>query len=68
MLFYDWTWFILIPALAFALWAQSRVTSTFQRFSQVMASVAPPVKKRLEPFEQGGVVRCAGRTDCGAAF
>jgi Zn-dependent membrane protease YugP len=38
MLFYDWTWFILIPALAFALWAQSRVTSTFRRFSQVMAS------------------------------
>lgn len=32
---YDPTWFLLIPALILALWAQSKVSSTFARYSRV---------------------------------
>ena len=36
--FYDWTYLLLIPALLLSLWAQLRVSSTFNRFSKVRAS------------------------------
>lgn len=36
--FYDWTYLLLIPALLLSLWAQFRVSSTFNRFSRVRAS------------------------------
>lgn len=36
--FYDWTYILLIPALLLSLWAQFRVSSTFNRFSKVRAS------------------------------
>ena len=36
--FYDWTYLLLIPALLLSLWAQFRVSSTFNRFSKVRAS------------------------------
>ena len=29
--FYDWTYLLLIPALLLSLWAQFRVSSTFNR-------------------------------------
>ncbi len=35
MFFYDWTFFLLIPALILTVYAQIRVSSTFNRFSQV---------------------------------
>ena len=35
MFFWDWTYFLLIPAFLFALWAQFRVSSTFKKFSKV---------------------------------
>ncbi len=35
MFYYDPTMIIMIPALIFALWAQFRVKSTFERYSQV---------------------------------
>lgn len=35
--FYDTTWFIILPALFFAMWAQSRVQSTYQRYARVHA-------------------------------
>ena len=36
--FYDWTYLLLVPALMLSLWAQFRVSSTFNRFSKVRAS------------------------------
>ena len=36
--FYDWTYILLIPALILSMWAQFRVSSTFNRFSRVRAS------------------------------
>ena len=33
--FYDPTWIILLPALILSLWAQSKVNSTFRKYSQV---------------------------------
>lgn len=38
MFFYDPTFIFMLPALAFALWAQWRVQSTYRRYSQVRAS------------------------------
>ena len=35
--FFDPTYILLLPAMAFALWAQWRVRSTFERYSQVRA-------------------------------
>jgi Zn-dependent membrane protease YugP len=32
---FDWTWALILPAMAFALWAQFKVKSTYQRFSEV---------------------------------
>ena len=37
-MFYDPTFFLLIPAMIFAFWAQWKVQSTYQRFSKVQAS------------------------------
>ena len=37
-LFGDWTFFLLIPALIFAFWAQFKVQSTYQKFSRVRAA------------------------------
>lgn len=37
-MFDSYYWLLTLPALAFSLWAQHRVTSTFRRFSQVGVS------------------------------
>ena len=37
MFFYDWTMIIVLPALLLALYAQSKVSSTFNRYSKVYA-------------------------------
>ena len=31
----DWSWFILIPAIILTFWAQSKVQSTFRKYSQI---------------------------------
>jgi hypothetical protein len=36
--FFDPTYLMVIPALIFAMWAQSRVQSTYQKYSQIRAS------------------------------
>lgn len=33
--YYDWTILLLLPAMAFAIWAQFKVQSTFQKYSEV---------------------------------
>lgn len=33
--FFDWTWALIIPAFALAIWAQFKVKSTYNRFSEV---------------------------------
>jgi Zn-dependent membrane protease YugP len=33
--FYDWTWFLLIPAVILGIYAQVRVSSTYNRYAQV---------------------------------
>lgn len=38
MFYFDYTFWLLIPALLFALYAQSKVKSTFTRFSQVSSA------------------------------
>jgi Zn-dependent membrane protease YugP len=35
MFMYDWTFILLLPALAFAIWAQAKVRGTYQKYSQV---------------------------------
>ncbi len=35
--FYDWTWILLIPALIFSIYAQTKVSSTYEKFSQVIS-------------------------------
>lgn len=32
-MYFDWTWLIIIPGMLLALWAQTRVTSTFNKYS-----------------------------------
>ena len=36
-LYYDWTWLLLIPAMIFAIYAQMKVSSTYEKFSQVIS-------------------------------
>ncbi len=36
-LYYDWTWLLLIPALIFAIYAQTKVSTTYEKFSQVIS-------------------------------
>ena len=36
--YYDWTILIVLPALIFTLWAQVKVNSSFNKYSQVMTS------------------------------
>lgn len=38
MFFFDYTWFLIIPPLILALYAQARVRSTYARYSQVAAA------------------------------
>jgi hypothetical protein len=38
MFFFDRTMFLLLPAMAFAMWAQWKVKSTFEQYSRVRAS------------------------------
>lgn len=38
MFYFDWTFWLLIPALIFALYAQSKVKSTYARFSRISSS------------------------------
>lgn len=38
MLFYDWTMLLIIPGLLLGLWAQTRVKTTFEKYSRVAAS------------------------------
>lgn len=38
MFFFDWTIFLLIPAMIFAMWAQFKVKSTFDKYSRVRAA------------------------------
>ncbi len=42
MLYFDWTYFLIIPGLLLGLWAQSRVNSAYQKYSQVPARVGQP--------------------------
>ncbi|HUT75829.1 MAG TPA: zinc metallopeptidase [Armatimonadota bacterium] len=38
MFYFDWTLWLLAPAFVFALWAQHKVKSSFERYSRVRAS------------------------------
>ena len=35
--YYDWTWILLIPALIFSIHAQTKVSSTYEKFSRVIS-------------------------------
>ncbi len=39
LFYFDWTILIVLPAMFFALWAQMKVTSTFNRYSAVRSSM-----------------------------
>jgi len=36
--FWDWTWFLLIPAIVLGIYAQVRVSSTYNRYAQIPSS------------------------------
>lgn len=38
MFFFDWTWFLLVPAMIFGMWAQWRVQHTYAEWSRVRAA------------------------------
>ena len=35
MIMYDWTYFLLLPAIIAALWAQSNVQNTYRKYSKI---------------------------------
>lgn len=35
MIFYDWTYFLLIPAIILTIWAQSKVQNTYKKYSRI---------------------------------
>jgi hypothetical protein len=37
-MFFDWTFILILPAMIFAMWAQFRVKSTFEKYSHVPAA------------------------------
>ncbi len=37
-MYFDWTWFLIIPALLLGLWAQSHVKSTYNKYATVFSS------------------------------
>ncbi len=63
----DWTWIMILPALFFAMWAQSKVQSTYARYSRVPArsrvSGAQVAREILNNagLEEIGVERVAGQ-------
>ena len=36
--FWDWTWFLLVPAIILGIYAQIRVSSTYSRYAQIPSS------------------------------
>ncbi|MEX1307140.1 MAG: zinc metallopeptidase [Eubacteriales bacterium] len=38
MMYFDWTWFLIIPALLLGLWAQSHVKRTYNKYAKVFSS------------------------------
>lgn len=53
-MYFDTTYLILIPAILFALWAQSRVKSTYARYSKEFASLTGAEAARMV-LEMNGV-------------
>ncbi len=53
-MFFDPTYFILIPAILFALWAQSKVKSTYARYSKEFAGLTGAEAARMV-LEMNGV-------------
>lgn len=37
-MYFDWTWFLIIPALLLGLWAQSHVKRTYNKYAKVFSS------------------------------
>ena len=42
MFYFDWTYLLIIPGLILGLWAQSRVSSTYQKYSRVATRLGQP--------------------------
>ena len=42
MFYFDWTYLLIIPGLILGLWAQSRVNSTYQKYSRVATRLGQP--------------------------
>ncbi|UCH35510.1 MAG: zinc metallopeptidase [Armatimonadota bacterium] len=68
-LYFDWTFWLVVPAFVFALWAQHKVRSSFDRYSRVRsasgytgAQIARELLRRAEvaaATEQAGAARGA---------
>jgi len=71
-LYFDWTWWLVLPALIFALWAQHRVRSTFSRYSRVPASAgytgAEMARRLLHDAEVTAATERAGGRQAAAAL
>ncbi len=57
-MFFDTTYLILIPAIIFALWAQTRVKSTYAKYSKVFAGLTGAEAARMV-LEMNGVTGVA---------
>lgn len=48
MLYYDWTYLLIIPGLLLGLWAQHRVNSTYRQYSRVPTRLGVPASQAVQ--------------------
>lgn len=48
--YFDSTMIVLIPAIILAMYAQSKVKSTYEKYVRIASQKATLEQKRLEPF------------------
>ncbi len=48
MLYFDWTYLLIIPGLLLGLWAQQQVNSAYQRYSRVATRLSRPASEVVD--------------------
>ena len=65
---YDPTWFLLIPALLFAFWAQWKVQSTYKKMSQVRAAAGITGRQMAESIMRRNGIDDVGIEEVGGTL
>lgn len=63
MLYFDWTYLLIIPGLLLGLWAQQQVNSAYQRYSRVATRLSRPASEVVDELlrRNGNNVVSVGR-------